>query len=61
MYNKKRKSENNMEEKKIQSIIESILFASGAEVKLQELMLILEIPREKIENIIMKIMNIYIQ
>ena len=59
MYNKKRKSENNMEEKKIQSIIESILFASGAEVKLQELMLILEIPREKIENIIMKMQEEY--
>ena len=48
-----------MEEKKIQSIIESILFASGNEVKLKDLMLIFEMSKEQIENIIYKMQEEY--
>lgn len=48
-----------MEEKKIQSIIESILFASGNEVKLKDLMLIFEMSKEQIEDIICKMQEEY--
>ncbi len=48
-----------MEEKKIKSIIESILFASGNEVKMQDLMLTFEISKEKLEDIIQKMQEDY--
>ena len=43
-----------MEIAKIKSIIEAILFASGRIVTINELMLVLEINREEIENIIVE-------
>ena len=41
-----------MEIEKIKSIIESILFAAGRAVKVEELQLVLEMPKEDIEKII---------
>ena len=48
-----------MEEKKIKSIIESILFASGNVVKMQDLMLTFEMSKEKLEDIIQKMQEDY--
>ena len=41
-----------MEIEKIKSIIESILFAAGRAIKIEELQLVLEMPKEDIEKII---------
>ena len=43
-----------MEDKKIESIIEAILFAAGRPVEKKELVLSLEISEEEIDNIINK-------
>ena len=48
-----------MEIEKVESIIESILFAAGREVSIEELELALEIPEEDIERIILKMMEDY--
>ena len=48
-----------MEIEKIESIIESILFAAGREVLGEELELALEIPEADIERIISKMMEDY--
>ena len=41
-----------MEIEKIKSIIEAILFAAGRQVNIKELMMIFELPKEDLENII---------
>ena len=41
-----------MEKEEIKAIIESILFAAGKEVNIQEISMALEKPKEEIENII---------
>ncbi len=48
-----------MEIEKIESIIESILFATGKVVSAQDLQLALEIPKEDIEKIIQKMQEEY--
>ena len=48
-----------MEIEKIKSIIEAILFASGRQVSINQLMIILEISKEDIENIIEKMQEEY--
>ena len=48
-----------MEDKKIESIIEAILFAAGRPVEKKELVLSLEISEEEIDNIINKIQKEY--
>ena len=48
-----------MEDKKIESIIEAILFAAGRPVEKKELVLSLEISEEEIDNIIDKMQKEY--
>lgn len=48
-----------MEIEKIKAIIEAILFAAGREVKIEELILTLELPKEEIEKIIKNMQNEY--
>ena len=48
-----------MEIEKIKSIIEAILFATGREVNIKELMMALEMPQEDIENIISSMQDDY--
>ena len=48
-----------MEINKIESIIESVLFAAGREVSLNELKLVLEIDEKDIEGIIEKMQEEY--
>ena len=48
-----------MEDKKIESIIEAILFAAGRPVGKKELVLSLEISEEEIDNIIDKMQKEY--
>ena len=48
-----------MELEKIQSIIESILFAAGREVSIDELQLALEMPKNDIEIILEKMQDEY--
>lgn len=48
-----------MEDKKIESIIEAILFAAGRQVEKKELVLSLEISEEEIDNIINKMQKEY--
>ena len=48
-----------MEDKKIESIIEAILFAAGRPVEKKELVLSLEISEEEIDNIINKMQKEY--
>ena len=48
-----------MEDKKIESIIEAILFSAGRKVKKKELVLSLEISEEEIDNIIDKMQKEY--
>lgn len=48
-----------MEIEKIESIIESILFATGKTVSIQEMQLALEMPKEDIEKIIQKMQEEY--
>lgn len=48
-----------MEIDKIQSIIESILFAVGRAVSMQELQMALELPKEDIEEILLKMQEEY--
>lgn len=50
-----------MEIEKIKAIIESILFAAGREVKIEELILVLEISKEEIEKIIKNMQEEYKQ
>ena len=46
-----------MEQEKYEAIIEAMLFASGREVKITEIMNVLEIGKEEIANIIEKMEN----
>ena len=48
-----------MEIEKIKSIIEAILFATGRQVNIKELMLSLELPKEDLENIIFSMQEDY--
>ena len=48
-----------MEIEKIKSIIEAILFAAGRQVKIKELMMALELPKEDLENIIVSMQEDY--
>ena len=48
-----------MEDKKIESIIEAILFAAGRQVNIKELMMALELPKEDLENIIVSMQEDY--
>lgn len=48
-----------MEIEKIKSIIEAILFASGSQVDIKQLMMILETPKDDIENIITSMQEEY--
>ena len=48
-----------MEEKKVKAIIEAILFASGRQVTIKELMLSLEIEQKEIENLINEMQEEY--
>ena len=48
-----------MEIEKIKSIIEAILFATGRQVNIKELMISLELPKEDLENIIISMQEDY--
>ncbi len=48
-----------MEIEKIKSIIEGILFASGRQVNIKELMISLELPKDDLENIIVSMQEEY--
>ena len=48
-----------MEDKKINGIIEAILFAAGRPVKIEELILNLELNKEEIEKIIKQMQKEY--
>ena len=48
-----------MEIEKIQSIIESILFATGKEISIDEFQMVLEMPKDDIERILKQMQEIY--
>ena len=50
-----------MEIEKMKAIIEAILFATGRQVKIQELMMTFELPKEDVENIIQSMIEDYKQ
>lgn len=48
-----------MEIEKIKSIIEAILFAAGKQINIKELMILLELPKDDLENIIVSMQEDY--
>lgn len=48
-----------MEIEKIKSIIEAILFAAGRQVNIKELMMVLELPKDDLENLIVSMQEDY--